>query len=130
MGGGANPLVANLLADYCREGLLEAHIEGLRWVYRERRDAMLEALDSHMPPGTSWTRPGGGMFVWLGLPEPLQAKEVARRAREVGLWVPVGDPFFAEEPTGQYLRLAFSYVTPAQIWKGITLLGQVLASMA
>ena len=130
MGGGANPLVANLLADYCREGLLDAHIEGLRWIYRERRDAMLEALDSHMPPGTEWTRPGGGMFVWLGLPEPLQAREVAHRAREVGLLVPIGDPFFAEEPTGQYLRLAFSYVTPEQIRKGIMLLGQVLASMA
>ncbi len=129
MGGGASPLVANLLADYCREGLLDAHIESLRWVYRERRDAMLEALDSHMLPGTSWTRPGGGMFVWLGLPEPLQAREVVRRAREVGLLIPVGDPFFAEEPTGQYLRLAFSYVTPEQIWKGVALLGQVLASM-
>jgi len=129
MGGGANPLVANVLADYCLEGLLEAHVEGLRWVYRQRRDAMLEALERHMPGGTEWTRPGGGFFVWLRLPEPLQAREVDDRAREEGLLIPVGDPFFAEAPTGQYLRLAFSYVTPQQIWKGIMLLGQVLASL-
>lgn len=128
MGGGANPLVANLLADYCQAGLLEAHIEGLRGVYRQRRDAMLEALEAHMPAGTEWTQPGGGFFVWLRVPEPLRAAEVARRAREEGLLIPVGDPFFAEAPTGQYLRLAFSYVTPEQIWKGIMLLGQVLAS--
>ena len=129
MSGGANPLVANVLADYCQEGLLEAHIAGLRGVYRQRRDAMLEALARHMPEGTTWTRPGGGFFVWLRLPEPLRAQEVAERAREEGLLIPVGDPFFAEAPVGQYLRLAFSYVTPQQIWKGIMLLGQVLASM-
>jgi 2-aminoadipate transaminase len=130
MGGGVNPLVANVLADYCLEGLLEAHVEGLCRVYRERRDAMLEALESHMPADADWTRPGGGFFVWLRLPEPLQAREVAERAREEGLLIPVGDPFFAEAPTEQYLRLAFSYVTPAQIWEGVTLLGQVLASLA
>ncbi len=129
MGGGANPLLANLLADYCHEGLLEAHIEGLRSVYRERRDAMLEALASHMPEGVAWTRPSGGFFIWLRLPEVLRAQEVADCAREKGLLIPVGDPFFAEAPTGPYLRLAFSYVTPAQIWKGITLLGQVLTSL-
>lgn len=128
MGGGANPLMANLLAEYCLEGLLDVHVEGLRRVYRERRDAMLEALERHMPPGAEWTRPGGGFFVWLRLPEPRQAQEVAERAREEGLLIPVGDPFFAEAPTGQYLRLAFSYVTPEQIWKGIALLGQVLGS--
>jgi DNA-binding transcriptional MocR family regulator len=129
MSGGANPLLANVLADYCRAGLLEAHVEGLRGVYRQRRDAMLEALETYMPPGTGWTRPGGGFFVWLRLPEPLRAAEVAGRAREEGLLIPVGDPFFAEAPTGQYLRLAFSYVTPEQIWKGILLLGQVLDSL-
>ena len=130
MGGGANPLVANVLADYCLAGLMEAHVEGLRGVYRQRRDAMLEALETYMPPGTGWTRPGGGFFVWLRLPAPLRAAEVAERAREQGLLIPVGDPFFAEAPTGQYLRLAFSYVTPEQIWKGILLLGQVLASLS
>jgi 2-aminoadipate transaminase len=129
MGGGANPLVANILADYCLEGLLETQLEDLRRVYRERRDAMLEALNSCMPRGVRWTQPGGGFFVWLGLPEPLQAQEVARLGQEQGLLMPVGDPFFAEEPTGQYLRLAFSYVTPEQIWEGIRLLAQILGSL-
>jgi 2-aminoadipate transaminase len=129
MGGGANPLVANVLADYCLAGLLDAHVAGLRDVYRRRRDAMLEALAAHMPAEATWTRPGGGFFVWLRLPEPLRAAKVAARARQEGLLIPVGDPFFAEAPTGQYLRLAFSYVTPEQIWKGILLLGQVLDSL-
>ena len=128
MGGGANPLVAHILADYCREGLLEPHLERLRQVYRERRDVALEALAAHMPGGVGWTRPGGGFFIWLTLPEPLRAVEVAERAREQKLLIPVGDPFFAEQPTGQHLRLAFSFVPPDKIRAGVEVLGRVLSA--
>ena len=126
MGGGANPLVANILATYCLQGQFERHIEHLRHVYRERRDAMLAALSDHMPDGLTWTRPGGGFFIWMSLPPPYRAVEVAARARDVKLLIPVGDPFFAETPTGQHLRLAFSYVTPEKIEAGIETLGQVV----
>jgi 2-aminoadipate transaminase len=126
MGGGANPLVANILAAYCRQGLLLPHIEQLRRVYRERRDVLLDALAAHMPPGVRWTRPGGGFFVWLELPHPLEAAGVVRQAREAGLMIPGGDPFFAEASAGQYLRLAFSYVMPDKILEGIEILGRVL----
>jgi 2-aminoadipate transaminase len=126
MGGGANPLVANILSTYCQQGHLEPHIGNLRRVYRERRDAMLQALTRTMPDGVGWTEPGGGFFIWLRLPPPLRAEEVARAARESKLLIPVGDPFFAEAPTGQYLRLAFSYVAPAGIELGIATLAQVL----
>jgi 2-aminoadipate transaminase len=126
MGGGANPLVANTLAEYCRQRRLDRHITHLCEVYRERRDAMLTALENHMPPGVFWTRPAGGYFVWLSMPEPLRAIEVAERARQAKLLIPVGDPFFAETPTGQYLRLAFSYVSPDKIREGIATLEKVL----
>jgi 2-aminoadipate transaminase len=128
MGGGVNPWVANTLAAYCQQGLLEPHIDRLCQVYRERRDAMLAALAAHMPDGVRWTRPGGGFFIWLSLPQPLRAADVVRRARDSQLLIPVGDPFFAEQTTGQYLRLAFSYVTPAKIEEGIEILGQILKS--
>ena len=124
MGGGANPLMANILAAYCEGGNLEAHIERLRRLYRERRDVALDALARHMPAGVRWTRPGGGFFVWIGLPEGLRAGDVAARAREAGVWIPAGDPFFAEAPTGQHLRLAFSYLPPEAIARGIEKLGQ------
>jgi 2-aminoadipate transaminase len=126
MGGGANPLVANILSTYCQQGHLEPHIENLRLVYRERRDAMLQALARAMPEGVSWTKPGGGFFIWLRLPPPLRAEEVVKAARESELMIPVGDPFFAKAPTGQYLRLAFSYVAPSDIELGILKLAQVL----
>jgi 2-aminoadipate transaminase len=128
IGGGANPLVANMLANYCQEGLLEPHIDYLRHIYQERRDIMLAALNENMPEGVRWTRPGGGFFVWLTLPEPLCTQQVVEEARKTGLMVLAGDPFFAEVPTGQHLRLAFSYVTPEKIRTGIELLGGVLRS--
>jgi 2-aminoadipate transaminase len=126
MGGGANPLMAHILATYCQQGLLATHIQHLRQVYSERRDAMLAALATYMPDGIDWTRPSGGFFVWMSLPDPLRAADVAARASEAKLLVPVGDPFFAEAPTGQYLRLAFSYVSPDKIERGIRVLAQVL----
>jgi DNA-binding transcriptional MocR family regulator len=114
------------LATCCQEGLLEPHIEGLRQIYRQRRDAMLVALEAHMPPGVAWTMPLGGFFVWLTLPPPLLAVETRRFAREAGVWVLAGHPFFAEEPTGQHLRLAYSYVSPDGIDTGIQALAGVL----
>jgi 2-aminoadipate transaminase len=126
MGGGANPFMANILAVYCQTGLLEPHVDHLRQVYCERRDVMLAMLQAHMPAGVSWTRPRGGFFIWLSLPPPLRAAQVAARAKEAKLLIPVGDPFFAEAPSGQHLRLAFSYVTPEKIKTGIQILGRVL----
>lgn len=126
MGGGANPLVANTLATYCQQGLLEPHIASLRQLYRERRDAMLAALTAWMPDGVGWTRPGGGFFIWLSLPDPLQATSVTVEAEKARLLIPGGDPFFAEEVTGQFVRLAFSYVSPVKIEEGIQVLGEVM----
>jgi 2-aminoadipate transaminase len=126
MSGGVNPLMANILAAYCQQGLLEPHIAQLGQVYRERRDAMLDALAVQMPEGVGWTRPGGGFFIWLTLPEPLHAAAVAAQARNAKVLIPVGDPFFAEAAPGQHLRLAFSYVTPDKIRDGIGTLGEIL----
>ncbi len=128
MGGGANPLTANAVATYCQQGLLEPHIEHLRRVYRARRDSMLEALEVHMPETVCWTPPKGGFFVWLSLPPPFRAIEVVKWARQAGVLALAGDPFFAEEPTGQFLRLAFSYVMSAKIAEGIEALGKVLVT--
>jgi 2-aminoadipate transaminase len=126
MGGGANPLMANILAAYCGRGLLEPHIESLRKIYRERRDVALKALALYMPPGVRWTRPGGGFFIWISLPDRLRACDVAASARDAGVWIPSGDPFFAETPTGQHLRLAFSYLAPDSIVQGIKKLAQCM----
>jgi DNA-binding transcriptional MocR family regulator len=129
MGGGANPLITNALAEYCRKDLLEPHIASLQQVYRQRRDVTMKALKAYMPGNVRWTQPAGGVFTWLTLAGTLRAADVTRHAREEGIMVLAGDPFFAQQPSGQHLRLAYSFVAPVQIEEGTRRLGQIIRAM-
>lgn len=127
MGGGANPLVATLLADYCQQGLWESHIERLRDLYQKRCAAMLESLAAHMPPSVSWTRPEGGFFIWLTLPEPLDVDALQSRARQAGILIVPGHRFFVESGDQTcHIRLAFSYTDTELIPTGIARLAGVV----
>jgi 2-aminoadipate transaminase len=88
---------------------------------------MLAAMARHFPPGVSWTRPQGGLFLWVTLPPSLSADELLEEAlRHKVAFVP-GAPFYAEENGSHALRLNFSYSQPEQIETGIQRLGEVLA---
>jgi len=126
MGGGANPLIAIALDFYCRNGLLEPHIKSLQDHYRAKRDIMLRSLEESMPGRVHWTKPSGGFFIWVELPPPLRAADLTAKAKEEKLMFFAGDAFFAESPAGQYLRLAFSYVQPEKIQKGIEKLSRLI----
>ena len=69
-----------LSLELVRNGFLESNIPRLREVYKLRRDTMLRALVKYMPPDVTWTKPEGGMFVMLYLPEQMDAADVAREA--------------------------------------------------
>ena len=99
----------------------------LRDGYRGQRDTMLAALERHMPPRTSWTRPEGGMFIWMTLPDSLAAETLLRVAmdEEKVLFVP-GAPFFTDGSGQDTLRLSFSLVPPKQIEAGIERLGRAI----
>ncbi|MFC2167702.1 PLP-dependent aminotransferase family protein [Acidobacteriota bacterium] len=129
MGGGSNPLTAVAMAHYCRKDHLESHIVYLRQIYKERRDVMLAALEINMPEEVSWTKPGGGFFVWLTLPQGLQSEDVKKAAKNENIYFLAGDPFFTERPGKQYLRLSFSYVPPDKIREGIITLAEILKSI-
>jgi hypothetical protein len=103
------------------------HVATLRRVYRARRDAMLAALARHMPPGVHWTKPEGGMFVWLTLPEGMDGATLLARALETEqvAFVP-GRAFFADGSNGNTLRLSFSCADEAMIDEGMMRLGRVI----
>jgi len=128
--GGANPFMAYAVAEFCRAGHLEPHVAGLLPLYRSRRDAMLEALDAAMPSGVTWTRPRGGFFVWLTLPEPLTAGEVLASVRPRGITFPIGEAFFATGGGEHSIRLAFSYVSPDAFPRGMDILGQAIRAVS
>jgi 2-aminoadipate transaminase len=116
-----------------RGGFLDQHIKLLREVYSERRDVMLEALAENFPASVSWTRPTGGLFVWMRLPVGMDSHIFLEAAltRKVA-FVP-GDAFFAPdvptEETRRYLRLNFSSTPPEKIRAGVQRLGQAFAAL-
>jgi 2-aminoadipate transaminase len=127
MGGGANPLVAHMVAEYARSGAWEAHIQMLRALYQERRDGALAALNRFMPAEVTWTQPQGGFFLWPGLPAHLQAQEIKQAALQQGLAVSAGDGFFVNPADGaRHLRLTYSCASPADIQTGIQILARII----
>jgi len=110
--------------DYVRRpGVLDEHLRHLRDVYRCRRDAMQGALARHLPEGGRWTRPEGGMFLWVELPDGIDATELFRTAlRQKVAFVP-GESFWVGEPRRNTLRLNFSNADEDNIEAGVGRLG-------
>ncbi len=96
------------------------HTAKLRQTYAARRDAMLAALETHMPDGVTWTKPEGGMFVWITLPKHMDGADLLRVSLETQrvAFVP-GQAFFADRSGANTLRLAFSLADDAKISEGI-----------
>jgi 2-aminoadipate transaminase len=110
-----------------RGGFLDRHVRRLREVYRERRDAMLAALDRHFPPGVEWTRPQGGLFLWTKMPPPLDSARMLPRALEAGVAYVPGHSFHALGGGEGSMRMNFSYCPPEVIEEGVRRLGEVIA---
>jgi 2-aminoadipate transaminase len=101
-------------------------VKVFRDLYRERRDAMLAALAALMPAGCTWTRPGGGFYVWLTLPDGLDAKVMQPRAvHERVAYVP-GIGFYADGAGQRELRLSYCYPPPDRIREGVRRLAAVV----
>jgi DNA-binding transcriptional MocR family regulator len=109
----------------------EQHLGVLRAAYGAKARATLDALDRHMPAGVAWSRPQGGMFVWLTLPQGMDGKVLLEQAlaEERVAFVP-GEPFFAEVPAANAIRLSYSLPTEAQIEDGVARLARLIARSA
>jgi DNA-binding transcriptional MocR family regulator len=102
-------------------------LEPIRAAYRARRDAMLAALAAAMPPGVTWTRPQGGMFIWLTLPAAIDAATLLPRAiAEARIAFVPGRAFHADGAGAHTLRLNFTLADVAQITEGVGRLGALL----
>jgi len=117
-----NQMVAYEVA---RDGFLDDHVRTIRKVYGERRDVMLKSMEEHFPEGVKWTRPEGGMFLWVTLPEGLDATELFDQAVKLKVAYVPGAPFYANGGGVNTIRLNFSNATPELIQEGIARLGKV-----
>lgn len=102
-----------------RGGFLDRHVELIRKVYRERRDVMLDTLTEHMPEGVHWTRPQGGLFLWVTLPEYMSSVDLFKVAVERKVAFVPGESFYPNGGGTNTMRLNFSNAAPEKINEGI-----------
>jgi GntR family transcriptional regulator/MocR family aminotransferase len=119
-------LMQRALEAYITVGRYQAHLRRACRLYRRRRDAMLEALEHHMPATTRWQSPQGGLFIWVQLPAGLSATELHPLAGEEGVSYAPGSLFFPGERPQSYLRLNFVMNSTEVIQEGIRRLGKAV----
>ena len=117
-------MVAN---DICQRGILRQHVKVIRDTYKQRCDVMLDAMSRYLPAGITWTHPQGGLFLWVVLPEGINAMEVLKSAvQEKVAFIP-GFAFYPDGVSGQNtLRLTFATASPQMIQEGIKRLARAI----
>ena len=114
--------------EFLRRGLLDANVARISELLRERRDALLSALERELPDA-SWTRPDGGYFVWLELPQGVNARALLGDAEAAGMTFVPGDAFYAGAGGGRSAaRLAFSYASPDELDQAVGRLAGAVGS--
>lgn len=101
----------------------------MRAVYRERRDAMIRALEKEMPKGVCFSRPSGGLFLWVELPPHMDARELLRRSLELDVAFVPGGSFFPKGNKENTLRLSYSHMPVARIEEGVRRLAAAARGM-
>ncbi|HTQ62191.1 MAG TPA: PLP-dependent aminotransferase family protein [Candidatus Solibacter sp.] len=114
------------LAEFLRRGLFTKHVTKMRKVYASRLSALDEALRKHMPEGTRWTRPDGGMCLWMELPPGFDASELLIHAKERGVLFAPGRYFYVQNPLPNTLRLGYAGLDEKQIARGVGILAELL----
>ena len=115
-----------VISEYLATWDWKAQIEQFRAMYRERRDAMLRGLDDHMPAGATWTKPKGGFFVWVTLPEGFDSDQLMGRATSHRVAYVPGTAFYADGLGSRNMRLSYCFPTPERIYEGTRRLGEAL----
>ena len=126
----SNVLAQQIAARYLADTSIDDHIRKIRGAYARQCSCMLETIGEELPETVEYTRPEGGMFVWLTLPEGCSSMEVFDAALKKDVAVLPGLPFYVDGGGGDTLRLNFSNAPEARIVTGIRRLGSVITSLA
>ncbi len=121
-----SPFLQYVAQEYIRGGYFEKHIPNIIKLYREKRNVMLDALEDYFPDGVRWTRPDGGMFLWVTLPEGMDAEKLFKKAIEKRVAFVIGAAFFPNRDHRNTLRLNFTYPSEEEIKEGVRRLGQAI----
>jgi 2-aminoadipate transaminase len=108
-----------LFADFLASGEFYKHVEVVKKVYKKKKDAMLDVLQKYMPEGVTWTKPEGGLFLWVKLPEYMSADDMFEDAIKENVAYVIGSAFHCDGSGKNTMRLNFSYATMDEIEEGI-----------
>jgi len=117
-----------IVAEFAARGLLSKVIDKVKTIYTEKRDLMLASLEEYMPDleGLSWTRPEGGLFLWVTLPDHMNADDMFYKAIEQNVAYVIGSAFYCDGGGQSSMRLNFSYPTKDDIVEGVKRLARVI----
>jgi len=122
------PITQAIAYEYCRRGLLDSHIKDNVALYKKKRKIMLEALDKYMPKNNEikWTRPDGGLFLWVELPKSINVEEMFYQAIDKKVAYVIGTAFYPDDGGKNAMRLNFSFPSENEIIEGVKRLAQVI----
>lgn len=105
---------------------LDAHVEKLKALYHKRRDLIFECMEKEFPPGVEWTKPQGGLFLWLTFPKEISALDVFRKCISYNVAGVIGDCFFPNNKNDRHMRINYSCMPEDKIKEGIIRMGKAI----
>ncbi|HDP96048.1 MAG TPA: PLP-dependent aminotransferase family protein [Candidatus Aminicenantes bacterium] len=128
----SSALSQHVVADYLAGGCMERYLPMFNADYRHKRDIMLDAMDKYLPKleGLKWTRPEGGLFIWVTLPEKMDAEKLFHAAVRENVAFVLGSAFHPSGGLKNCFRLNFSFAAPDRIHEGVSRLGRALTKFA
>lgn len=123
------PFVQKIAAKYLEKGLFDKNLKNIIKMYHRKRDVMLEAFEEFMPEGVTWTKPEGGLFLFLSLPEDMDAQELFNIALEKNVAFVLGSAFHCDGSGKNTMRINFSYVDEEKNRIGVQRLAESIKTM-
>ncbi len=121
-----NTLSQHIIAEAFSGGVLDRHIPEIRKLYSAKRNLMLDALEDSMPEGVTWTKPEGGMFLWVWVPEKINTKEMFTTALEKKVAYVIGEAFYPDRSVKNAMRLNFTFSSDEEIKDGVKRLADTI----
>jgi len=125
----SNYLSQRILYKYLEDNDIDAHIKKINSEYKHRADTMIKAIEAELPPEISFTRPEGGMFVWLRFPDNMSSMEIFEKASGRDVVILPGTPFYVNGDGNRTARLNFSNSDDDEIRYGISVLAEVIKEL-
>lgn len=122
-------LTQMVVHEVVKDGFLDQHIPTIRKLYGDQCQVMLDAMAEHFPASVTWTKPEGGMFIWVTLPDSVDAMKLLDQSLAARVAFVPGAPFYANDAATNTLRLSFVTVPPERIREGIAILGKLIKDM-